>query len=713
MKRALKLAAFLVLELMALNAAWAADPEIPTFYARRDYVGLRSLSVGVADTNGDGIPDLVANANGYIEVLFGNGNGNFRPGANSNVVVVGPSVLADLNGDGKVDLVQGGTGPGGNYPEGIGVSLGNGDGTFQYGVFYQVADNNFGYLVVADFNGDGIPDVAATGASGVWLFTGKGDGTLNPGELAVSLPMVAGREIVATDFNGDQKMDLVVALSGTNGEGNGFAVLLGNGNGTFQSPQTFAEPKQPEGLAVGLLTKEGHPSIALTAHGYAYLYFGNGAGGFSGPHYVELPNATNLAIGDLNGDGIPDLVSSSGYIDYGLGAGKFTNPVEYPVQADQGTYNVVLADLRNNGLTDIVTDAYFGISVLLNIGNGAYEDGVWTKVAGGAGCGAAADFNGDGKPDLAVNNAQGVSILLGTGKSGSPFTPGATLTLANAECLVTGDLNGDGIPDLLVPVTGSPNALLAYLGNGDGTFTLKSTTPTPNSGGYVVLGDFNHDGKLDFATSGNLLALGNGDGTFQTPAAFIANPPASGFSNIAVGDVNNDGWADLVLTNSSVLPTVNLFVMLNNQHCGFSQVPSNVGDVTIQVILADVNSDGNLDAILAGPYGGASVYLGNGGGEFTFKVTLGVGFSVPSINVVADLNGDGIPDIATLESDTLGIYLGEGEAKYATGFFIGTGPAPGSVLVENLHGQAASAGLSDIVAPDNSGGVMVLPNLTK
>lgn len=168
--------------LLALaTVATAAGPPKPDFYARRDYVGLSAYWVGVADINRDGIPDLVANASGYTQVLFGNGNGTFRPGANSDVVAssINSSVLTDLNGDGKVDLVQAGTGPGAYpSPQGIGVSLGNGDGTFQYGVFYEVLDSGFGGgLVLGDFNGDGMPDVAATGASGVWLFTGNGNGT--------------------------------------------------------------------------------------------------------------------------------------------------------------------------------------------------------------------------------------------------------------------------------------------------------------------------------------------------------------------------------------------------------------------------------------------------------------------------------------------------------------------------------------------------------
>src|ERR1019366_8694387 len=152
----------------------------------------------------------------------------------------------------------------------------------------------------------------------------------------------------------------------------------------------------------------------------------------------------------------------------------------------------------------------------------------------------------------------GVSILLGTGHALHPFQSGADLALLNAGCAVTGDLNGDGIPDLLVPSSGT---VVAYLGNGDGTFTQKSTTATP-TGGFLALGDFNHDGKLDFATSGKLLALGNGDGTFQAPVQ-IAQDLGTGVTNIAAGDLNGDGWPDLVLTYQF---SSYIYVLLNNQH---------------------------------------------------------------------------------------------------------------------------------------------------
>jgi hypothetical protein len=132
----------------------------------------------------------------------------------------------------------------------------------------------------------------------------------------------------------------------------------------------------------------------------------------------------------------------------------------------------------------------------------------------------------------------------------------------------------------------------------------------------VVLADFNHDGKLDFATSGNLLALGNGDGTFQTPAPFVTSPPYNGFQFIATGDLNNDGWPDVVLTNEF---NDFIYVLLNNQQGGFTQTVMTVPFFSAaQIALADLNGDGNLDAVIGASGGGANIYLGNGQGVLTY-----------------------------------------------------------------------------------------------
>ena len=259
----------------------------------------------------------------------------------------------------------------------------------------------------------------------------------------------------------------------------------------------------------------------------------------------------------------------------------------------------------------------------------------------------------------------------------------------------------------------------AYLGKGDGTFTLKSSTPLP-AVGFVAVADFNQDGKLDFATSANLLALGNGDGTFQTFVPLVATPPSTGFNNIAAGDVNGDGWPDLVLTSGEEdIATIN--VLLNNQHGGFTQStiltcqkPFSTPCDPSEVLLADVNGDGILDLIVGETInGGMVVYLGDGKGGFTQKQAFNDALYAPGPIMVGDVNGDGIPDIGLSEAGTLAIYLGKGDGTFYAPFYIGAGPNPGDILMMNLHGQAPIAGLPDLVAPDYTGGVMVLINTTK
>ena len=183
--------AFLTVHLLiGLAAASAASPKMPNFLARRDYAGLFGGFVQIADTNNDGIPDLIDINGGYVQVLLGTGKGGFSAGPGTHTVIsdAGAFVATDLTGSGNVDLVQFGEITVGGDQSGIAISLGNGDGTFQKGTFYPAGtnpDEDIFSGVLGDFNNDGIPDVVAAGASGVWLFTGEGNGLFNPGVLAV------------------------------------------------------------------------------------------------------------------------------------------------------------------------------------------------------------------------------------------------------------------------------------------------------------------------------------------------------------------------------------------------------------------------------------------------------------------------------------------------------------------------------------------------
>jgi hypothetical protein len=154
--------------------------------------------------------------------------------------------------------------------------------------------------------------------------------------------------------------------------------------------------------------------------------------------------------------------------------------------------------------------------------------------------------------------------------------------------------------------------------------------------------------------------------------------------------------------------------LLNNHQGGFTQsaITNNQGPLT--VTLADLNGDGNLDAVVDTFYGyDVLVYLGDGKGGFTLKGTLAYQGSDPQPPAVGDVNGDGIPDILMPSDGSVQIELGNGDGTFTTMPSQGVGPGAAQILLENLHGQSPKAHLPDIVAPDSTGGVTVLINTTK
>ena len=228
---------FLVLAQMLLSAA---TPPPISFSARRDTpVGSGNILGGdapsdltIADFNGDGRPDVavLSSSTNSLFVLMNQGNGSFRASKAINVgLVPGAVVAGDFNGDGKQDLAV-------VSLSGLGILLGNGDGTFQPLVNIRDAFGNA--LAVGDFNGDGNLDlvVGYTQSETLDLLLGNGNGTFQP---IVSVPAASNAVALAvTDLNGDGNADLVVA-TGSEGE---IVTILGNGNGTFDPPNVFSVP---------------------------------------------------------------------------------------------------------------------------------------------------------------------------------------------------------------------------------------------------------------------------------------------------------------------------------------------------------------------------------------------------------------------------------------------------------------------------------------
>lgn len=717
--RLLLIAAFVAA--LGPSAALGVDNS-PTFRTRRDYftAGCSQLSgpgVAVADTNSDGIPDLICGGVNLI-VFPGNGDGTFQTSGITSTIAYGsgsPTPL-DLNGDGHVDLViTAGVEIGG--PVGLGVSFGNGDGTFQSAAFYQTGSDRYcTWIVIGDFNGDSIPDVATLGESGIWLLFGKGGGFFNPAVLLTVPQSQPFFGLASADLNGDGKLDLIAAA------GKGFSVSLGNGNGSFLPPVSYSWPGLPavEGFAVGDLNGDGRLDLVASQGSYFRMYPGNGDGGFGAPVTLNFPYGSKVAIADLNGDGKPDLVNSNGYIVYGKGGGAFTKPLFYPIASGPNGAYVLPADLRHSGRLDLVfVNFYTSLSVLLNQGSGAYSDGKFVPIdSGGAYCSVSADFNRDGHPDLAVATLSGFSILLGTGHAASPFTRGPVVAVPNPGCPLLADINRDGIPDLVVasgPYHGA-GSVLTFFGVGDGTFTPGPSSPLPNVG-ILVLGDFNGDGKIDYASQTNLLGLGNGDGSFQTPYPFVPNvdpgTQLNGFSSIAAGNLNGDRATDLVLTdNIDEL----VYVLISAGPGGFRQTNLYTSQQcyfpTIAAI-GDANGDGYNDLLLGCYESRVPIYLNNGAGKLTYSASVSYELVDDGARpLVADINGDGIPDILVSSNYDVAVFAGQGSLNFAAPLYFGHGPAPAGLLTANLHGQPPHAARPDLVVSDASGAIDILFNTT-
>jgi hypothetical protein len=354
--------------------------------------------------------------------------------------------------------------------------------------------------------------------------------------------------IVVTDFNGDGIPDLAIA----NYQSNTVTVLLGKGDGTFTAAPTLTTGSDPYALAVADFNGDGIPDLAVVNDigGYGStsnvtVFLGKGDGTFttvaSNPSVGS--GGESIVAGDFNGDGIQDLAVANFYsnsvtILLGNGDGTFTSaPISPPVR--NAPHGMVAADFNGDGKLDLALMDFNRDTVTVLLGNG---DGTFTPAAGNAATGvypqsiAVTDFNGDGVPDLAIGSMDhNVTILLGTGTG--TFTaapsPGGVVYVA------IGDFNGDGIPDLAGT---SGFETVVFLGNGDGTF---STGPTYNSShvsaeiDFVCLatGDFNGDGVSDLAEAG-LIPPGWAQRAVADPAYSVAEINHSGDPCLSIAGCN-------------------------------------------------------------------------------------------------------------------------------------------------------------------------------
>jgi len=666
----LRIVSFLIVVLAGVDTSPQCAAGI--FLTGRTYPsGVQPVAAVVQDFNNDGLADI-ASANEFdqnVSVFLGTPHAGFDP---ANTFSVGAGAVeissADLNRDGNGDLV---------VTDGIRsvyVVLGNGDGTFGSSTKVKLHNDPIG-IAIADLNGDSILDLAIanfgpeTNSQGeAAILIGVGDGTFAP---PVFYPLTHnGIRLVATDVNHDGKADLAVAVTHFSITKNSLAVLLGNGDGTFQPVVTSVHGSGSDVVAADF-NADGNIDLALSGDGDLRIVLGKGDGTFQpATIYSAGGSADSVSAADFNHDGVLDLLVGGDHtvIFLGNGDGSFAAPVVYGA----GYGFARIGYFNRDQDPDVVVGAGSAIEVVFGRANGtlgaprSFPGGNWGFDAG--------DFDRDGQNDIIDGSP--LTFLRGIGDG--TLAEGVPLEDVPAKRLIATDFNGDGNLDLLASPFYPQTGILTLLGNGDGTFQTAQFTDMALTECWPVAADFNHDGKIDVAaTSGQLaILLGRGDGTFQ-PAIYYSTDPVP--QSPVAADFNLDGNPDLAISHTF---DAKVSIFLGHGDGTFDPPLTIASPGALYLSAGDVNRDGKPDLVVAGGLV-VNLFLGNGDGTFQQPQSI---YSDYGPVTIADVDRDGRADVMLWAETSFRIVVlrGKGDGTFGAGVEL---PYTGDFVLSDLNGD--------------------------
>jgi hypothetical protein len=421
------------------------------------------------------------------------------------------------------------------------------------------------------------------------VFLSVGSPTTSLNYATQSLTAGTGALGVAyADFNGDGKMDLVVA----NYEAASITTFLGNADGTFQTGvATAITGAYPVGIVVGDFNGDGKADVAFgdDDSDYMYVLLGNGDGTFQTPVQLSTPNYANdeLVVGDFNNDGNLDIIAEEdggGSLTLLLGNGDGTFQAATAIPTSTGGLYLHEADLRGNGNLDLVLPGYNGgVYVMLGNGDGTFQSSVDYTAGTDSVDAAIADFNGDGKLDIVASSQSddNVYVLLGNG-DGTFQTAQAQAVGSSSWAITAADLNADGNMDIAW-TTEEGGIVGVALGNGDGTFQTPITFPGPSFGYAITTASFGTGGGLGIASTDITSDL-----AYVLEPTVILSPSTFNFGSQSVGvataaqtfTLTNSTSSSINISGISVLGT-NANDFADTTNCGAAL--ASAASCTIQV----------------------------------------------------------------------------------------------------------------------------------